>query len=74
MYNYGTSGFDIGYDIGYDDGLQVSAGEAYDRGYTDGANESFIASIDKWIVPSIIIVMLVGGFFTIARQKRDGEI
>lgn len=66
--------YDIGYNDGYDKGLNISQGEAYEKGYKDGSNKSFIGTIDKWLVPSIIIVMLIGGFFAIARKKRDGDI
>lgn len=64
--------FNAGYDAGFTVGAQES--EAYNVGYADGANESFLGSMDKWLVPSIIIVMLLGGFFAIARKKRDGDI
>lgn len=67
-------GYDIGYEEGYDEGLQVSQGEAYDKGYQDGANESFIGTMDSWLVPAIIVVMLLGGYFAIARKKHDGDI
>ena len=59
---------------GYDEGVLVSQGEAYELGYKAGANESFIGTMDKWLVPAIIIVMLLGGYFAIARKKRDGDI
>lgn len=62
------------YDRGYDDGLLASQGEAYELGYQKGANESFIGTMDKWLVPAIIIVMILGGYFAIARKKREGEI
>lgn len=68
------SEYDRGHDDGYEEGLQVSQGEAYDQGYLKGAKESFMATMDKWLVPAIIIVMLVGGFFAIARKKREGDI
>ena len=64
--------FNAGYDSGFIAGAQES--EAYNVGYADGANESFLGSMDKWLVPAIIIVMLLGGFFAIARKKRDGDI
>lgn len=64
--------YNSGYDAGFTVGAQES--EAYNVGYADGANESFFGSMDKWLVPSIIIVMLLGGFFAIARKKRDGDI
>ena len=67
-------GYGDGYNEGYDLGLQVSQGEAYDKGYQDGYNESFIATIDNWLVPAIIIVMLLVGYFAIARKKQDGDI
>jgi len=74
---YGV-GYTEGYNNGYDIGKEISQGEAYDLGYTDGYNdgstESFIANLNKWIVPAIIIVMLAGGFFAITRKKRDGDI
>lgn len=62
------------YDRGYEEGLEAAPDEAYERGYIKGANESFIGTMDKWLVPAIIIVMLLGGFFTIARKKQEGDI
>lgn len=78
-YNKGYfEGFDDGYsqghEVGYEEGSQISQGEAYEQGYKAGYNESFIGTMDKWLVPSIVIVMFVGGFFAIARTKRDGDI
>jgi len=74
-YNQGLNdGYDDGYDNGYEAGIRASQGEAYDKGYQDGYNKSFIGTIDKWLVPSIVIVMFVGGFFAITRSKRDGDI
>jgi hypothetical protein len=64
--------YNEGYNSGFIAGAQES--EAYNVGYADGANDSFLGSIDKWLVPAIIIVMILGGFFAIARKKRDGDI
>lgn len=60
-----------GEQIGYNRGVQSSQQEAYEEGRLIGANESFLANFDKWIVPAIIIVMFVGGFFAVVRMKRD---
>lgn len=74
-YNNGyDEGYNIGYNEGYDEGLNISHGDAYEKGYKEGANKSFIGTIDDWLIPSIVIVMVVGGFFAIARKKRDGDI
>jgi len=35
------------------------------------ATEIFLINFDKWIVPAIIVVMFVGGFFAVVRRKRD---
>lgn len=69
-----NEGYSQGYSAGYLDGLRTAPDEAYNKGYRDGANESFLASIGNWLVPAIIVVMLLGGFFTITRKKRDGDI
>lgn len=68
-YNYG---YNQGHDVGYSSGLQASQSEAYQDGYLKGAEESFISNFDKWIVPAIIIIMIVGGFFAVVRRKREG--
>lgn len=54
----------------YQRGLQASNQESYDEGYRVGARESFLGSLDKWIVPVIFIVIVVGGFFAL-RGRRD---
>lgn len=69
-----NDGYRDGYNDGYDNGLVAGETVAYEKGYQDGANKSFMGTIDKWLVPSIIITMLLGGFFAIARRKRDGDI
>lgn len=67
--------FEDGYEEGYSDGkaygLSLGQEDAYNEGYNDGANDSFLGNFDKWIVPAIIVVMFVGGFFAVVRMKRD---
>lgn len=60
------------YNRGYNEGLQSTEGAAYDKGYLDGSNDSFMASIKDWIVPAIIIVLFLGGALTIIARKREG--
>lgn len=52
----------FGRDEGYRDG--------YTKGYTEGSQESFLANLDKWIVPAIIIVFIVG-IFVAYRKGRE---
>jgi hypothetical protein len=84
-YNEGCSvgyanGYINGYDIGYNDGMLVSEAEAYERGFSDGQksklaenNEKFYNGLEKWLVPAIIAVILLGGFVSIAVRKRKEE-
>ena len=58
--------------IEYTRGTQSTEGEAYDIGYRDGSNDSFMASIKDWIVPAIIVVLFLGGALTIIAKKREG--
>lgn len=60
------------YNRGLNDGLQSTEGQAYEQGYIDGGKDSFMASIKDWIVPSIIIVLFLGGAVTIILRKREG--
>lgn len=60
------------YNRGLNDGLQSTEGQAYEQGYIDGSNDSFMASIKDWIVPAIIIVLFLGGAVTIILRKREG--
>ena len=73
-------GYDDGYEVGYDDGILVDESEAYEEGFRDGQesklaenNEAFYQGIEKWLVPAIITVIALGGFVTIAVNKRRGE-
>lgn len=55
----------------YQRGLQASNQESYDEGYRVGANESFLGSLDTWIVPAIFIVIVVGGFFALRGRREN---
>ena len=78
------NGYDNGYDDGYDYGYNVgynNANEKYMQGYNDGFiagekskiaqnNEAFYKSIEKWLVPAIITVIVLGGIVSITAIKR----
>lgn len=66
-----NEGFEEAYDEGYLAGLQLNNGDAYDKGFVDGGNKSFMASIKNWIVPAIFLVLVGGGFITIVLNKRE---
>jgi len=74
-------GYHDGYYEGYLDGLYISeCGPIYEQGFADGQesrlaenNASFYQGIEKWLVPAIIAVIALGGFVTIAVNKRRGE-
>lgn len=64
-----TDGYNTGYYAGYTDGTKTSQTEAYQQGYNDGARNSFISKLDKWIVPAIIIVVIAGIFVGYRRER-----
>lgn len=55
----------------YNDGLNASQQEAYDQGFINGSEDSFMASIKDWIVPAIIVVLFLGGAVSIIVKKRE---
>ena len=72
-------GYDDGYQDGYNDGINTN--DDYMLGYNDGFkdgekskiaqnNEAFYKSIEKWLVPAIITVIIVGGIVSIIAIKR----
>lgn len=77
-YNTGYyAGYDAGHEDGYIEGILAGESEAYERGFVDGQesklaqnNEAFYQGIEKWLVPAIIAVIALGGFVTIAVNKR----
>ncbi len=72
-------GYNDGYQEGYDDGINTN--NDYMLGYNDGFrageeskiaqnSEAFYKSIEKWLVPAIITVILLGGIVSIIAIKR----
>lgn len=81
-YNKGREDFGILYNgqwrdaiyygnIRYTEGINASDQESYDTGYLDGSKDSFMASIEKWIVPAIFIVIVLGGFFALRGRREN---
>ena len=79
-------GYNLGYQEGYDDGYQegINLKDDYMKGYNDGFkdgekskiaqnNETFYKSIEKWLVPAIITVIIAGGIVSIIAIKRRGQ-
>lgn len=80
------SGYDDGVNKGYQDGFDdaydeiVSSDEytlGYENGFKDGEksriaqnNQSFYSNIEKWLVPAIIVVIVLGGIMSISALKR----
>jgi hypothetical protein len=81
-----ANGYDGGYNQGYQNGFDDAYDEiitsdeytlGYNNGFKDGEksriaqnNQSFYASIEKWLVPAIIVVLVVGGIISISALKR----
>ena len=80
-----NEGFEEGYDRGYNKAYEeISTNDDYMLGYNDGFkagekskiaqnNEAFYKSIEKWLVPAIITVIIVGGIVSIIAIKRREE-
>ena len=76
------NGKNEGYQDGFDDAYNeiISSDEytlGYDNGFKDGEkskiaqnNQSFYSNIEKWLVPAIIVVLVVGGIMSISALKR----
>jgi len=77
-----NEGFEEGYDRGYNKAYEeINLNEEYMLGYQDGFragekskiaqnNEAFYNNIEKWLVPAIISVIIVGGIVSIIAIKR----
>ena len=76
------NGKNEGYQKGFDDAYNeiISSDEytlGYNNGFKDGEkskiaqnNQSFYSGIEKWLVPAIIVVLVVGGIMSISALKR----
>ena len=81
-----ASGYDDGVNKGYQDGFDDAYDEiittdeytlGYENGFIDGEkskiaqnNQSFYSGIEKWLVPAIIVVIVLGGIMSISALKR----
>lgn len=77
-----NEGFEEGYDRGYNKAYEeIDLNEEYQLGYRDGFkagekskiaqnSEAFYKGIEKWLVPAIITVIIVGGIVSIIAIKR----
>ncbi len=81
-----ADGYDVGLNKGYQNGFDdayneiISSDEytlCYNYCFKDGENSklaqnkhSFFAGIQKWLVPAIIVVLVVGGIMSISALKR----
>ena len=78
-YNDGlVDGYNEGFDDAYD---EIISSDEYTLGFDNGFkagekskivqnNQSFYSGIEKWLVPAIIVVIVLGGIFSIASFKR----
>jgi len=72
-YNEGNSdGYVFGYNEGYGEGMLSTNNEAYEQGIKD-AQLTALGSFDKWFVPAIIVVIILGGFVTIIQKRKSGD-
>lgn len=77
-----NEGYEYGYNVGYNDAYEeINPNEKYTQGYNDGFrdgekskiaqnNETFYKSIEKWLVPAIITIIVLGGIVSIIAIKR----
>ena len=80
-----ADGYDVGLNKGYQNGFDDAYNEiisddeytlGYNNGFKDGEkskiaknNEAFYGSIQKWLVPAIIVVIVLGGIMSISALK-----
>lgn len=81
-----SDGYNDGLVDGYNEGFDEAYSEiisddeytlGYNNGFKDGEksriaqnNQSFYSGIEKWLVPAIIVVLVVGGIMSISALKR----
>lgn len=79
-YDYGNDeytrgrevGFRAGYKKGFEDLEKLTNTEYYELGKKD-AQKTALGSFDKWFVPAVIVVIILGGFVTIIQKRKDGD-
>lgn len=59
------------YDLGFIAGAEATEVIAYEQGYLAGGKNSFMANLDKWLVPAIIIVLIGGGFIAFMKMRKE---
>ena len=59
------------YDLGFIAGVDATEATAYEQGYLAGGKNSFMANLDKWLVPAIIIVLVAGGFIAFMKMRKS---
>ncbi len=77
-----SNGKNTGYQKGFDDAYdEIISSDEYTLGFDNGFkageksrlaqnNQSFYSGIEKWLVPAIIVVLVVGGIMSISALKR----
>ena len=77
-----ANGYDEGYQKGFDDAYdEIISSDEYTLGFDNGFkageqskivknNEAFYSGIEKWLVPAIIVVIVLGGIMSISALKR----
>src|SRR5690554_1340280 len=86
LQNGTETGLQDGYNQGYNEGFdnaynEIISSDEYTLGYNDGFkdgeksqlvqnNQSFYSGIEKWLVPAIILIIVLGGMVSIAAIKR----
>ncbi len=83
-----SAGYDRGYGKGYGEGYDFGYGKGYDEGFNDlenltdteqyekgkkDAQMTALGSFDKWFVPAVIVIIILGGFVTIIQKRKDGD-
>lgn len=80
---WNLKGYNRGWNNGYNQAVDdiASNGEyqaGYNKGLSDGKEqkvlenqEKFYDGIEKWLVPSIIVVLVAGGFLTFRRKREE---
>ena len=66
-----TDSTSFSYDLGFIAGSEATEAIAYEQGYLAGGKNSFMANLEKWMVPAIIIVLIAGGFIAFMKMRKE---